>query len=60
MRMSIIIVLIIWNQEASVGMKTVWYNTKVLIDGADAAALSPNEIVTFINWGNLTIEEVKK
>ena len=41
-------------------MKTVWYNTKVLIDGADAAALSPNEIVTFINWGNLTIEEVKK
>lgn len=41
-------------------MKTVWYNTKVLIDGADADALAPNEIVTFINWGNLTIEEVKK
>ena len=37
----------------------MWYGPKVLIDGADAKTLSVGETVTFINWGNIVIRNIK-
>ncbi|XP_064604056.1 bifunctional glutamate/proline--tRNA ligase-like [Liolophura sinensis] len=47
-------------KNADVGMKSVWYGPKILIDGADAQVLKEGEIVTFINWGNLKIKAIKR
>ncbi|XP_053376330.1 bifunctional glutamate/proline--tRNA ligase-like [Mercenaria mercenaria] len=46
------------NEEA--GLKTIYYSSKLYIDGADAAVISEGEIVTFINWGNLRIAKINK
>lgn len=43
-----------------VGMKTVWYGPKILIEKGDAEFFKVGEIVTFINWGNLKIESIEK
>ncbi|XP_076596418.1 bifunctional glutamate/proline--tRNA ligase isoform X3 [Chaetodon auriga] len=47
-------------KNAEVGMKTVWYGPRVLVEGADAETFSEGEIVTFINWGNLIITKINK
>lgn len=47
-------------KNSDIGMKDVWYSPKILIDGADADTLKVGEIVTFINWGNLKIVNLKK
>ncbi|XP_053568750.1 bifunctional glutamate/proline--tRNA ligase [Bombina bombina] len=47
-------------KNAEVGMKPVWYGSKVLIDGADAETLSEGETVTFINWGNIIITKINR
>ncbi|KAM4770860.1 LOW QUALITY PROTEIN: bifunctional glutamate/proline--tRNA ligase [Rhinophrynus dorsalis] len=47
-------------KNAEVGMKSVWYGPKVLIEGADAETLSEGEIVTFINWGNIIITKINR
>lgn len=47
-------------QNAEVGMKQVWYGPRVLVEGADAETFSEGEMVTFINWGNLTITKINK
>lgn len=41
-------------------MKEVWYGPRVLIEGADAETFTEGEVVTFINWGNLIINKIKK
>jgi len=43
-----------------VGTKKIWYSGKVFIDGADAETLSPGEMVTFINWGNLVVKSINR
>ncbi|XP_068922106.1 bifunctional glutamate/proline--tRNA ligase isoform X1 [Petaurus breviceps papuanus] len=47
-------------KNVDVGLKSVWYGPKVLIEGADAETLSEGEIVTFINWGNIIITKIHK
>ncbi|XP_061415264.1 bifunctional glutamate/proline--tRNA ligase isoform X2 [Lethenteron reissneri] len=47
-------------KNVAVGMKTVWYGPRVLIDGADAETLREGEVVTFINWGNLRIGKIHR
>jgi len=47
-------------QDPAIGVKSVWYNSKVLIEGADAQELHVGETVTFINWGNLIIKDIKR
>eukprot|EP00794_Sanderia_malayensis_P017780 gene17780-19556_t len=40
--------------------KTLYYSPNVFIDGADAETLAENELVTFINWGNIRIKKINK
>ncbi|NXT73618.1 SYEP ligase, partial [Zapornia atra] len=47
-------------QNADVGLKPVWYGSRVLIEGADAETLSEGEVVTFINWGNVVITKLNR
>ncbi|CAH1794306.1 unnamed protein product [Owenia fusiformis] len=47
-------------KNSDVGLKTVWFGPKVLIDGADADTLKEGEVATFINWGNLKITKVNR
>ncbi|XP_007064805.2 bifunctional glutamate/proline--tRNA ligase isoform X8 [Chelonia mydas] len=47
-------------KNADVGLKPVWYSSKVLIDGADAETLTEGETVTFINWGNIIITKIHR
>ncbi|XP_069810307.1 bifunctional glutamate/proline--tRNA ligase isoform X2 [Dendropsophus ebraccatus] len=47
-------------KNAEVGMKSVWYGPRVLIEGADAETLAEGEMVTFINWGNLIISKIHR
>uniref|UniRef100_A0A8B9G1C3 Glutamyl-prolyl-tRNA synthetase 1 n=1 Tax=Amazona collaria TaxID=241587 RepID=A0A8B9G1C3_9PSIT len=44
----------------AVGLKPVWYGSRVLIEGADAETLTEGEVVTFINWGNITITKINR
>ncbi|KAM8810152.1 bifunctional glutamate/proline--tRNA ligase isoform 2-T2 [Eudromia elegans] len=47
-------------KNADVGLKPVWYSSRVLIEGADAETLAEGEVVTFINWGNLIITKLNR
>ncbi|XP_009898375.2 bifunctional glutamate/proline--tRNA ligase [Dryobates pubescens] len=47
-------------KNADVGLKPVWYGSRVLIDGADAETLTEGEVVTFINWGNIVITKLSR
>lgn len=47
-------------QNPEVGLKPVWYSSRVLIEGADAQTLAEGETVTFINWGNISITSIHK
>ena len=47
-------------QNVDVGMKNVWYSGCVMIEGADAEHLKEGEIVTFVNWGNLVVQKIKR
>nr|XP_060610232.1 bifunctional glutamate/proline--tRNA ligase isoform X7 [Anolis sagrei ordinatus] len=47
-------------KNAEVGLKPVWYSSKVLIEGGDAETLTEGEMVTFINWGNVIISKIHK
>ncbi|XP_009094640.1 bifunctional glutamate/proline--tRNA ligase isoform X3 [Serinus canaria] len=47
-------------KNADVGLKPVWYSSKVLIEGADAETLAEGEVVTFINWGNIIITKLNR
>lgn len=43
-----------------IGMKDIWYSSRLFIEGADAVLIKEGEIVTFINWGNLKIVKINK
>uniref|UniRef100_A0A182NG17 Bifunctional glutamate/proline--tRNA ligase n=1 Tax=Anopheles dirus TaxID=7168 RepID=A0A182NG17_9DIPT len=47
-------------KNTDIGMKTVHYGPRVLIDLADAKELKEGENATFINWGNLMITKVHR
>ncbi|XP_029890833.1 bifunctional glutamate/proline--tRNA ligase isoform X3 [Aquila chrysaetos chrysaetos] len=47
-------------KNADVGLKPVWYGSRVLIEGADAETLTAGEVVTFINWGNIIITKLNR
>ncbi|XP_067149150.1 bifunctional glutamate/proline--tRNA ligase isoform X3 [Apteryx mantelli] len=47
-------------KNADVGLKPVWYGSRVLIEGADAETLAEGEVVTFINWGNIIITKLNR
>ncbi|XP_053794440.1 bifunctional glutamate/proline--tRNA ligase isoform X2 [Vidua chalybeata] len=47
-------------KNADVGLKPVWYSSRVLIEGADAETLAEGEVVTFINWGNIIITKLNR
>ncbi|XP_061847431.1 bifunctional glutamate/proline--tRNA ligase [Colius striatus] len=47
-------------KNADVGLKPVWYGSRVLIEGADAETLTEGEVVTFINWGNVIITKLNR
>ncbi|XP_069708810.1 bifunctional glutamate/proline--tRNA ligase isoform X6 [Phaenicophaeus curvirostris] len=47
-------------KNADVGLKPVWYGSRVLIEGADAETLTEGEVVTFINWGNIIITKLSR
>ena len=45
-------------QNGDVGLKTVWYGPDIYIDGADALCMKEGEVVTCINWGNITVKTI--
>ncbi|XP_030800484.1 bifunctional glutamate/proline--tRNA ligase isoform X4 [Camarhynchus parvulus] len=47
-------------KNADVGLKPVWYSSRVLIEGVDAETLAEGEVVTFINWGNIIITKLNR
>ncbi|KAM6365598.1 bifunctional glutamate/proline--tRNA ligase isoform 2-T2 [Alca torda] len=47
-------------KNVDVGLKPVWYGSRVLIEGADAETLTEGEVVTFINWGNIIITKLNR
>ena len=47
-------------KDKSIGQKTMWKSSCVMIDEADAECLKEGENTTFINWGNLTIQKINK
>ncbi|KAM4693873.1 bifunctional glutamate/proline--tRNA ligase isoform 2-T2 [Discoglossus pictus] len=47
-------------KNAEIGLKPCWYGPRVLIEGADAETFSEGEMVTFINWGNITITKINR
>ncbi|XP_077013997.1 bifunctional glutamate/proline--tRNA ligase-like isoform X2 [Tamandua tetradactyla] len=47
-------------KNPDVGLKLVWYSPRVFIEGADAETLSESEMVTFINWGNISITKMHR
>ncbi|KAK6198045.1 tRNA synthetases class I, catalytic domain-containing protein [Scheffersomyces amazonensis] len=47
-------------KNAEVGLKSVIYANKVLIDQADAVAIEDGEEITFMDWGNVIVEKVHK
>ncbi|XP_054718343.1 bifunctional glutamate/proline--tRNA ligase-like [Uloborus diversus] len=47
-------------KNPELGMKNVVVGPKLLIDHVDAAAMKVGDNVTFINWGNLIITDIKK
>ncbi|XP_054051356.1 bifunctional glutamate/proline--tRNA ligase isoform X2 [Rissa tridactyla] len=47
-------------KNVDVGLKPVWYGSRVLIEGADAETLTEGEVVTFINWGNIVITKLNR
>ena len=47
-------------QNPEVGQKEVWYGSRVWVEGADAASLREGEVVTLLNWGNITITKVTR
>lgn len=47
-------------KNPEVGEKTVWTGPRVLVDRIDAELFKPQDNVTFINWGNLIIEQVQR
>ncbi|ELW72561.1 Bifunctional aminoacyl-tRNA synthetase [Tupaia chinensis] len=47
-------------KNPDVGLKPVWYSSRVFIEGADAETFSEGEMVTFINWGNINITKIHK
>uniref|UniRef100_A0A7M4E023 Bifunctional glutamate/proline--tRNA ligase n=1 Tax=Crocodylus porosus TaxID=8502 RepID=A0A7M4E023_CROPO len=47
-------------KNPDVGLKPVWYGSRVLIEGADADTLTEGEMVTFINWGNIIITKIHR
>ncbi|KYO43573.1 bifunctional glutamate/proline--tRNA ligase isoform X2 [Alligator mississippiensis] len=47
-------------KNPDVGLKPVWYGSRVLIEGADADTLTEGEMVTFINWGNIIIAKIHR
>lgn len=62
---SSVFICCLWNvnhysQNADVGLKPVWYSSRVLIEGADAETLAEGEVVTFINWGNIIITKLNR
>jgi bifunctional glutamyl/prolyl-tRNA synthetase len=47
-------------KDASIGQKSIWYSSVVLIEQEDAQLINSNDTVTFVNWGNLKIVDVEK
>lgn len=42
-------------KNADVGMKNVMFSKNILVEGEDAATFEIDEIVTFMDWGNMKI-----
>lgn len=38
----------------------MWYSSKLLIEQVDAAEIQTGDTVTFVNWGNLKIRDIRK
>ena len=47
-------------KNENLGTKNVWYGKRLLIDEADAVTIKENDIVTFMEWGNVKINKVNK
>lgn len=47
-------------KDPTIGEKYVWYSSEIYLEHADAAEMKKGDIVTFVNWGNLKIVDVKK
>lgn len=47
-------------QNPEVGKKEVWYSSRLLVEGEDAAMLKVGDKVTLINWGNVLFQQVNK
>ena len=47
-------------KDESIGKKTVWFSSKILLEQEDAAALEDNEEVTLMNWGNAIVRSIRR
>lgn len=47
-------------QNVEVGMKTIWYSKKILVEETDAREVKIGDSVTLINWGNIKICDILK
>ncbi|CAJ0574284.1 unnamed protein product, partial [Mesorhabditis spiculigera] len=47
-------------KNAEIGTKKIFHSSKILIEQVDAQTIKKGDTVTFVNWGNLQITDVKK
>ncbi|VDM24589.1 unnamed protein product [Toxocara canis] len=47
-------------KRTDIGEKSIWYSGKVFVEEVDAREMKPGDTVTFINWGNMSIVDVRK
>jgi glutamyl/glutaminyl-tRNA synthetase len=47
-------------KDASIGMKNVYYGSKIWLEKDDAVLISDGQMVTLMNWGNVKIHRVHK
>ncbi|VDK71422.1 unnamed protein product [Onchocerca ochengi] len=47
-------------KNVEVGMKTIWYSKKILVEETDAREVKIGDSVTLINWGNIKICDILK
>lgn len=46
-------------KNPTIGTKKLWYNNHVYVEEDDAVEFTVGENVTFVNWGNLLIKDIK-
>lgn len=47
-------------QDSNIGSKKVWFSNNLLVEKQDATLFKEGDTVTFINWGNMKVANIRK